>query len=144
MRCPARAKAGPAAAAGFAGGGSETILFVEDNDAVRRFTLRMLRKAGYQVIEARSAEEAIPLAREHGSRIRLLLSDVMMPGMNGPELARRLVAEMPGLKVLFISGYPDEVLEQKGVLGKGVQLLMKPFTSDALAQKVREVLDSAQ
>jgi len=104
----------------------------------------MLRKAGYQVIEARSAEEAIPLAREHGSRIRLLLSDVMMPGMNGPELARRLVAEMPGLKVLFISGYPDEVLEQKGVLGKGVQLLMKPFTSDALAQKVREVLDSAQ
>jgi len=132
---------GVPAAAGAAKRGCETILLVEDNNAVRRITLRMLRSAGYQVIEARSAEEALPLAREHAGRIGLLLTDVMMPGMNGPELAKRLAGEMPGLKVLFVSGYPDEVLREEGVLEEGVQLLMKPFSADALEKKVREVLD---
>ncbi len=122
--------------------GSETILLVEDEDAVRGLTLRCLRSSGYTVLQASSAEEALEVAASHSGRLDLLLTDVIMPGASGPELARRLLEKRPATLVLYVSGYTDASMASQGALDDGAFFLQKPFTPESLARKVREVLDS--
>ncbi len=123
--------------------GTETILLVEDEDAVRELAKTVLQSQGYAVLEATSAEEAEKLASgRRGKKIDLLLTDVVMPAMSGRELARRISAQTPQTRVLFMSGYTDNVIAQGGVLEAGVSFLQKPFSPRALAAKVREVLDT--
>ena len=124
-------------------GGRETVLLVEDETALRELTRVLLEKAGYTVLEARSADEAIQLAESPSSKIDLLLTDVVMPGMDGHELSRRLASQRPALKVLYMSGYADDVLANRGGgTNHGTTLLQKPFSRSALLSKVREVLTS--
>ncbi|MBI5596874.1 MAG: PAS domain S-box protein [Elusimicrobia bacterium] len=120
-------------------GGAESILLVEDEGAVRRLTERLLTWAGYSVTPCSGPEEA--LAKAADSHI-LLLTDVVMPGMSGKTLAERLRARHPGLKVLYSSGYSDEIISKQGMLEPGARLLQKPFTKEALFKAVRETLDS--
>ncbi len=122
--------------------GSETILLVEDEAAVRGLTLRCLQSSGYTVLQAASAEEALPIAASHAGRLDLLLTDVIMPGASGPELARRLLEKRPGTRVLYVSGYTDASMASQGALDDGAYFLQKPFTPESLARKVREVLDA--
>ncbi len=136
------ALASPSIAAG-SPGGSETILLVEDDDQVRAAGAKILRRRGYDVLVARDAAEAMFLSQETKRTIHLLVTDVVMPRMNGPELAERLVAERPNLKVLCISGYPDDSVLRNGVLESGVAYLQKPLRPEPLWKKVREVLDAA-
>jgi len=124
-------------------GGTETVLLVEDEDTVRNLGVRILEQLGYRVMQARNGTEAIALAQGYGDRINLLLTDVVMPGMNGSELARQLVLHQPEMKVLFTSGYTDEAISHRGVLDVGVSFIGKPYTPGGLARKVREVLDKA-
>jgi CheY-like chemotaxis protein len=122
--------------------GTETILAVEDEMEVRKLVARILKGQGYTVIEASDGEEAIKLAQKNsGKQIHLLLTDVVMPGMSGRELAVTLGLHHPNLKVLYMSGYTDDAIVHHGVLEEGVNYIQKPFTLDALARKVREVLD---
>jgi PAS domain S-box-containing protein len=121
--------------------GLETILLVEDEDALRILTRNVLRSMGYTVLEACDGEKACEVSRQFGAEIHLLLSDVVMPGMNGPALAEKLVVERPTLKVLYISGYTGQAVGQ-GVLPAGCNFLTKPFTRDQLAHKVREALQT--
>jgi PAS domain S-box-containing protein len=125
-----------------AGKGSETILLVEDEEAVRELASRILSAKGYAVVAAKSTKEAEQYAQKHGAKIHLLLTDIIMPGTSGRELARRITARHPGTRVLYMSGYTDNVLAQGGVLEAGLSFLQKPFTPGALVQKVRDVLDS--
>jgi two-component system, cell cycle sensor histidine kinase and response regulator CckA len=122
--------------------GSETILVAEDEVAVRNLTRRVLEASGYVVITANGASEALEIAQRHPGRIHLLLTDVIMPGMSGPQLAAKLIAQRSDSKVLFMSGYTDAALLHHGVLERGLSYLQKPFSPTALAEKVREVLDS--
>lgn len=122
--------------------GAETVLVLEDDAPVRGLTARILRGRGYTVLEARDGHEALHLAERCDGRIDLLLTDVVMPGMSGPELARQLERVQPELRVLYISGYADDAIVQRGVLDHGVHFLQKPFTLRRLSQKVREALDS--
>ena len=122
--------------------GSETILVAEDEPAVRNLTRRVLEAHGYAVIVASGAEEALALSRGYGGRIHLLLTDVIMPGMSGPELAERMSAERKDARVLYMSGYTDTAISHHGVLEPGIWYLQKPFSPVGLAEKVREVLDS--
>jgi two-component system, cell cycle sensor histidine kinase and response regulator CckA len=124
--------------------GSETILLVEDEAAVRGLTLRCLQSSGYTVLQAASAEEALPIAAAHAGRLDLLLTDVIMPGASGPELARRLLEKRPGTRVLYVSGYTDASMASQGALDDGAYFLQKPFTPESLARKVREVLDARE
>jgi PAS domain S-box-containing protein len=126
-----------------ANGGSETVLLVEDEDIVRSLARRILHGSGYEVIEAGSGEEALRLARGHDGHIDLLLTDVVMPGMNGRELADRLTELRPGTRVVYMSGYTEDVVLQRGISGDRA-FLAKPFTATALAQEVRDVLDGAK
>jgi PAS domain S-box-containing protein len=122
--------------------GTETILAVEDEIEVRKLVAEILKGQGYTVIEASDGEEAIKVARKNsGKKIHLLLTDVVMPGMSGRELAETLALRHPGLKILYMSGYTDNAIVHHGVLEEGVNYIQKPFTLDALARKVREVLD---
>jgi len=123
--------------------GKETILLVEDELAVRELTRMVLSKRGYSVLEALNPADAERLAGSHGSEIHLLLTDVVMPGMSGRELAKRLTARHRNLRVLYMSGYTDNVIAEDGTLEEGVAFLEKPFTPQVLAQKVRETLDRA-
>jgi len=123
-------------------GRGETILLVEDEESLRRPCEMFLEKSGYQVLSAASPEEARQLAEEHPGEIRLLLTDVVMPGMDGVQLAKLLSAEMPALKVVFMSGYTADVIVEHGVVDEDVQFLSKPFSRDTLACKMREVLDA--
>jgi signal transduction histidine kinase len=120
----------------------ETVLVVEDQDDVRELTVRVLRRKGYTVLEAASGDEALLAAAAHDGHIDLLLTDVVMPGLSGRQVADQLTAIRPGLRVLFMSGYTDNVIAQRGVLEAGTAFLSKPFTPDALAAKVREVIDA--
>jgi PAS domain S-box-containing protein len=122
--------------------GSETLLVVEDEEIVRRLTCQALRERGYQVLEAASGETALQLCDQHQGPIHLVITDVVMYRIGGRELAERLISLRPSIKVLYISGYTDNVFLQQGVLEPGVAFLEKPFTSDALTRKVREVLDA--
>ena len=122
--------------------GTETILLVEDEEQVRAIVLNILRRQGYRVLEARNAGEALLHSEGHGGTIDLLLSDVVMPQMSGPALAKRLAGARPDMKVLCMSGYTDDSIVRHGVLESGVAFLQKPVTPASLATKVREVLDA--
>jgi CheY-like chemotaxis protein len=122
-------------------GGSESVVVAEDNDLVRNLACSILRRQGYHVIEAGGAEECIARVGAHDGEIHLLLADVVMPEMNGRDLYQRLLALRPALRVLYMSGYTDEVIAQHGVLEEGVQFLQKPFPVQALLDKVRGILD---
>ena len=122
--------------------GTETVLLVEDADALRKLARSFLIDHGFQVLAAANGEVAIEVAKTHEGRIDLLLTDVVMPGMNGRRLADQLLSKRPGLKVIFISGYTDSFIAGHGVLEPGTHLLHKPFTEEALILKVREVLDA--
>ncbi|MGH9743446.1 MAG: PAS domain S-box protein [Candidatus Acidiferrum sp.] len=124
------------------GQGSETILLVEDEEAVRELASRILTAKGYSVVAAKSTQEAEQYAEKHAAEIDLLLTDIIMPGTSGRELAKRITARHPRTRVLYMSGYTDNVLAQDGVLEEGLFFLQKPFTPGALVQKVRGVLDS--
>ena len=121
--------------------GVETVLVVEDDSSVRTLIVRVLKRRGYKVIEASNAGEALQAAREFAGDIHLVLTDVVMPEMSGKALASQIEAERPGIRVLFVSGYTNDAIVHHGVLDTGVAFLQKPFTSDFLARKVREVLD---
>ncbi|HVF61797.1 MAG TPA: ATP-binding protein [Thermoanaerobaculia bacterium] len=123
--------------------GKETVLLVEDDAALRRLTRTILQGKGYRVLEAGSAAAALEEVAQHPEGIDLLLTDVVMPGLNGPDLARRLRSLRPEVRILFMSGYSDGAVLRPGVLGPGTAFLGKPFRADALAHKVREVLDGA-
>jgi signal transduction histidine kinase len=131
----------PSAPAPRAPGGTETILLVEDEEVVRLLEREVLAANGYTVLEAGGPTAAIALSRSHQGVIHLMLTDLVMPDMNGAELARRLVPERPGMKVLFASGYAADVIAQRGLLEPGSAFLAKPLTPLSLASKVREVLD---
>ena len=121
--------------------GTETILLVEDEDVVRGLTRKILMQAGYNVLDARSGNEAIRLCATHAGSIDLLLTDVVMPEISGKEVADRLLELRPSIRVLFMSGYTDEAIVQHGVLDANVKFIQKPFTWIALTRKVREVLN---
>jgi signal transduction histidine kinase len=120
--------------------GQATILLVEDNEAVRRFAKRVLVRHGYDVLEAGAGDAALRLVADHVGALDLLVTDVVMPGIGGPALAEQLVAARPHLKIVYMSGYTGDAIESHGVLDPEVAFLHKPFTSDALAQKVHEAL----
>ena len=121
--------------------GSETILLVEDQPQVRELAQMVLAGKGYSVIVAATAEEAERACAERDREIHLLLTDVIMPGLSGRELAKRLALRQPNLRVLYMSGYTFNVIAQGGMLEDGVAFLQKPFTPSTLAEKVREILD---
>lgn len=124
-------------------GGTETVLVVEDEPSVRILVRAILQRRGYTVIEASSGVEALKLWEAHRSQVSLLLTDLVMPdGVNGQELARRLRADMPGLRVLFSSGYSPEIAGRELKLGAGENFLQKPFSADTLAEIVRRALDT--
>jgi PAS domain S-box-containing protein len=123
-------------------GGSETILLVEDEDAVRKLAAHALRARGYDVIETRDGEEALRVAARHEGTIALVISDVVMPRLGGPDLVARLSGSRRDLRVLFMSGYTDNAMLHREGPNGGVALLGKPFTLDALVRKVREILDA--
>jgi CheY-like chemotaxis protein len=140
---PARPASPLAAPAEPVPGGSETVLVVEDEEAVRHLVCRVLRGKGYRVLEAPHAEAALVIASATAEAIHLLLTDIVMPGLGGPALAAQLTSERPALRVLFITGYAPEAVERRGHLADTGGLLEKPFTADQLARKVREVLAPA-
>jgi CheY-like chemotaxis protein len=117
------------------------VLVVEDQAEVRNLTARILEARGYTVLAADSGREAMQLAGKYLKRIDLLLTDVVMPQVNGRELALRLTNERHDIKVLFVSGYTGEAIREHGLLELGAAFLQKPFTPDVLARKVRDVLD---
>lgn len=123
--------------------GVETILLVEDNPTVRELASLILNQQGYQLLEAANGREALALAQSYQGEIHLLLTDVIMPQLGGGKLADELTASRPRLKVLYMSGYTDDAIIRHGVLEPGVAFIQKPFSPAALAQKVRDVLDSS-
>jgi len=122
--------------------GSETLLLVEDEEAVRGLARRVLEGGGYTVLAGADADEALKLSRQHAGVIDLLVTDVVMPRTSGPQLADQLLAERPRMKVLFISGYAELEIAKRGVLRAETELLQKPFTPDRLIERVREILDN--
>ena len=122
--------------------GSETVLVVEDQDFVRRFARSVLESYGYSVLEAADANEASELASNYPGEIHLLLTDVILRGINGKKLSESLLLLRPNLRVLFMSGYPADVISRRGMLEPGLTYIQKPFTPDAMAAKVQEVLGS--
>ncbi|MBI4411428.1 MAG: PAS domain S-box protein [Deltaproteobacteria bacterium] len=129
------AKSPPASLAG-----SEKVMVVEDEEKFRKFICRVLRKKGYTVLEAPSGEEALRMSGSHQNPIAILVTDVILRGMSGRETAERMTSKRPDMKVLYISGYTDNAIVHHGVLEEGTNFLQKPFTSEDLARKVREVL----
>jgi PAS domain S-box-containing protein len=121
--------------------GSETILVVEDEQQLRTLARLVLETSGYTVLGAEDGQRALSIAAEYPGQIDLLLTDVVMPGLSGRQIAERLSARQPGLKVLYTSGYTDDVVVRQGIVYSGVEFLQKPFTPTALVQRVRQVLD---
>jgi len=121
--------------------GTETVLVVEDEPAVLQLSQRALEAQGYVVLAASDPPAALRVVERHGGTIHLLLTDVVMPTMSGAELAERLVAQRPGIRVLYMSGYPGDAVVQHGALPSGSAFLQKPFSPDGLSRKVRDVLD---
>lgn len=136
----AAAPEGPAKLSYEALRGSETILLVEDSEALREMTCEFLRMQGYTVLEATNGVEAVEAIQHYKAPIHLMLTDVVMPGINGPELAKRAATLCPGMKVLYASGYARDLLEACGASAPDIPLLEKPFNFDSLAQEIRELL----
>jgi len=124
-----------------AAGGHETILLAEDDPAVRHVISEVLTQQGYRVLSAPDGASALAVARAHPGEIQLLVTDMVMPGMTGRELAETLLAGRPAVRVIYTSGYTDDAVVRHGVLEAGMLYLQKPFTPNALAFKVREALD---
>lgn len=124
--------------------GSTTILLVEDEASLRKLTGNTLKEAGYKVFEAEDAFKAMELAREFDGAIDFLLTDVVMPGLSGRELAEKLCRERPEMRVLYITGYTDGAVATHGVLESGITILRKPFTRAQLLRNVEEVLAEKQ
>jgi CheY-like chemotaxis protein len=122
--------------------GTETILVVEDQEALRQLTTRMLRSAGYRVIPAGDGEEALLLLERHDGPVHLVLTDVVLPGINGRDLATRIAQVRPEAEILYTSGYTDDAVLRHGVLDKAVHFIAKPYTVAELRRKIRELLDS--
>jgi two-component system cell cycle sensor histidine kinase/response regulator CckA len=122
--------------------GAETILLAEDEETVRKLARQVLEMYGYQVLEAANGGAALLICERHTELIHLLITDVIMPEMSGRELADRLAQLRPEMKVLYMSGYTDNAIVHQGVLDEGANFIQKPFPTDALARKVREVLDA--
>jgi CheY-like chemotaxis protein len=137
LPAPADARTGPAPH------GTETLLLVEDEPAVRHLAAHVLRSLGYIVLSASNGEEGLRVAQEHKMPIHLVITDVVMPRMGGKVMADWLKATFPDLRVLFTSGYTDDTIAREGVLDAGVDFLPKPYTPSILAHKVRQMLDSA-
>jgi CheY-like chemotaxis protein/anti-sigma regulatory factor (Ser/Thr protein kinase) len=127
---------------GATGGASETILLVEDDDRVRALVSNMLRKNGFSVLLASAGDQALEIAARHRGRIHLLLTDVVMPGLNGRMLAERLTATRPDTRVLYMSGYSEDDILRHGVKKNAAHFIQKPFSVDALIHKIRETLTS--
>jgi diguanylate cyclase (GGDEF)-like protein len=125
-------------------GGAETILLVEDDGGVRSLARRVLESKGYRVLEARQGDEALAISAWYDGPIALMLTDLVMPGKGGRELARCFASVRPDMRVLYMSGYTDNAIFQQQVFDPGTAFLSKPFTPDELARKVREVLDTAR
>jgi CheY-like chemotaxis protein len=119
--------------------GTETILLAEDDDMIRQLTKRVLEKYGYRVLAARTGMEALAIASE--ASVDLLLTDVVMPELSGPELVERLASTHPQVRTIFMSGYTGGSMVRHGVLGSDAEYLQKPFTMEAVARRVREALD---
>ena len=119
-----------------------TVLVAEENDSVRKLLCRILQRQGYEVLAAPNAGEALELGRGHPAPLDLLLADMIFPQMTATELAGQLAASRPRMKVIYMSGYSSEHLQEKGLLKPGLPFLQKPFTSDALLRAVRTVLES--
>ena len=124
--------------------GSETVLVVEDDEGVRTLAREFLEMDGYTALEARHGEEALQVCEQHEGPIHLMVTDVVMPGMSGRELAERLAPLHPEMKVLYMSGYTDNAIVRHCVLEPGTAFLQKPFTTGALACQARQVLDAPQ
>jgi CheY-like chemotaxis protein len=124
--------------------GTETLLLVEDEEAVRLLARAVLERNGYRVLDSGDPEEAIAVSRAQPDAIHLLVTDVVMPKLNGRELVRRLAKERPLLRVLYISGYAGDAIVEHGVLAPDVEFLQKPFTANALLRKVRRILDAGE
>ena len=122
--------------------GKETILLVEDDQGVRDVSEMILREFGYQVLKAENGEEALQVIEKNGKEIQLMITDLVMPGMSGKELTDRLSGLENGFKVLYLSGYTDEAIVHHGILDKGINFLAKPFGTEELLRKVREILDN--
>ncbi len=142
VTAPADAVLSPSPIQG-APGGTETILLAEDDDQLRKLAHGFLGRLGYRILSATNATEAMALAREFPDAIHLLLTDVVMPGESGSQLAEQLAETRPAMRVLYMSGYTDNGIVDKGILEKGLAFLQKPFTPVLLAQRIRQVLDSA-
>jgi CheY-like chemotaxis protein len=123
------------------GRGSETVLLVEDEAGVRTLARLVLEKEGYTVIEAHNGCDALLLSQQHAGSIHLMATDIVMPNMSGPEVAKQLMALRPDMKILFLSGYTDDAIIRHGFIDGDLPFLQKPFTKRALLKKVREVLD---
>jgi CheY-like chemotaxis protein len=125
--------------------GSETILLVEDEDAVRALTRRILVGHGYHILEAANTDDALLLYEQYTGPLHLILTDVVVPGLlSSKELVDRMIKARPEIEVIYMSGYTDDVIAHHGVLDPGIQFVEKPFTPNVLARKVREVLDTAR
>jgi CheY-like chemotaxis protein len=132
----------PAAAQFKAAGGRETVLFVEDEPALRKLARKVLERLGYRVFEAGSGPEAVEIWNEHGSTIDVLVTDIVMPaGITGHDLAAKLRAERASLKVLFMSGYSGQALQEEHELEGPASFLSKPYTPQSLAEAIRRSLD---
>jgi two-component system, cell cycle sensor histidine kinase and response regulator CckA len=123
--------------------GDETILLVEDETVVRHLVAEILESSGYAVMQAGDGPSALELLRRHSGKLDLLLTDVVMPGMSGPEVAQAVTSMRPGTQVLYTSGYTDSAIGHHGVLEPGIAFLQKPFSADDLTRKVRVLLDEA-
>lgn len=144
---PARRRSGEGETSAGRGAGPgppsrETVLLVEDDEGVRLLARLALETQGYLVLAAASGDQALEIARRHLGPIQVLVTDVQMPGIRGPDLAARIASLRPGVKVLFMSGYLDGAIARQESIAAGAALLDKPFSIETLARKVRELLDS--
>ena len=124
--------------------GSETVLLVEDAPMIRRLAQKVMTKAGYTVLEAGDGDQAMAAADAHGAPIHIMLTDLIMPGLSGVDLAQRLTSLRPATRVLYMSGYTDNAIVRNGLLAEGAPFLQKPFTPEELLRKLRQVLDAQQ